>query len=72
MISRTVDSLTSQYPKAAEYCRKRIDVFFNTSDGKNIAVFLISGIAAGIFAGSPNDIVKFAALGLTVILRASS
>ena len=65
MISRTVDSLTSQYPKAAEYCRKRIDVFFNTSDGKNIAVFLISGIAAGIFAGSPNDIVKFAALGLT-------
>lgn len=64
MVIRTIDRLTSEHPKAAEYCKKRIDIFFDTSDGKNIAVFFIAGIAAGIFAGCPNDIIKFTALGL--------
>lgn len=68
MISRTVDSLTSNHPKAAEYCRKRIELFFDTSDGKNIVVFLIAGIAAGVFAGCPNDIIKYAALGITAVV----
>ena len=65
MISRTIDSLTSQYPKAAEYCRRRIEIFFDTSDGKNIAIFFVAGIAAGIFTGIQNDIIKYIALGLT-------
>lgn len=62
MISRTLDSLTSKYPKFAEYCKKHIYYIFDTSDGKNIAVFLSAGIAAGILAGSTNGIIRYASL----------
>ncbi|MBR5089527.1 MAG: hypothetical protein IK093_08865 [Ruminiclostridium sp.] len=66
MICRTVDRITADHKPAADYCRKRILTFFDTSDGRNIAVFIISGVAAGIFAGIPNDIIRYASFAITV------
>ena len=68
MISRTLDSLTSKSPKFAEYCKKHIHYIFDTSDGKNIAVFAAAGIAAGLFAGSDSDILKYASLAAAFIV----
>ena len=72
MICRTVDSVTSAHPWAAKYCRSRIEIFFDTSDGRNIAVFMIAGITAGIFAGLPNEILRYTALGIAAIVCAQA
>lgn len=72
MIARTVDRLTAMHPVAEKYCRERIYSFFETTNGRNIAVFMISGIAAGLFAGSPNSVLRVLSLAVTVIVWAEA
>ena len=68
MISRTIDKLTSEHPAFAEYSRSRIEYFFDTSAGRNIAVCFVSGIAAGIFAGGTGEVIKWTALIIAAVV----
>ena len=68
MISTAVDKLTALHPSFAEYCRRRIEYFFDTSDGRNIAVCFVSGIAAGIWAGYGPPLMTYIAAAAAVIV----
>ena len=68
MISRIVDSLTANHPNIAGYFRDRITCFFDTTASRNFAAFLCTGIAAGLFAGGDNVVIKFASLAITAIV----
>lgn len=67
MISTAVDKLTALHPSFAEYCKRRIEYFFDTSDGRNIAVCAVSGIAAGIWAGFGSPVMAYAAAVIAVL-----
>ena len=56
MIAVTVDKLCVKHPAFEKYVRERIDVFFATTTAANIAVFLISGITAGILCSAQTGI----------------
>ncbi|MBO6302798.1 MAG: hypothetical protein J6N15_10215 [Ruminiclostridium sp.] len=68
MISRSIDYLTAEHPAAAEYGRERIKLLFDTSDGRNIAVFLTAGTAASLLALCGSPFISYGALILTFIV----
>lgn len=70
MIARTIDKLTAEHPAFAEFCKKRIEYIFDTSAGTNIALCIISALAAGIFTGGNDLLPKLAAIILAIAVWA--
>ena len=65
MIAVTVDKLCAKHPAFERYVRERIDVFFATSTAANSAVFVISGVTAGILCGTPvSGFMQYASLAV--------
>lgn len=72
MISRSIDYLTAEHPAAAEYGRERIKLLFDTSDGRNIAVFLTVGAAVSLLSLCSVPVISYGALILTFIVWAQT
>lgn len=69
---RYIDRIADGSPKAAEFMRERLTVFFSTSLASQISVCLMSGIAAGLFAGGTDGFLRYASLAVMIIVWALS
>ena len=71
-MTRMIDRLAAENPAAAAFIKDRLELFFSTSLGSQIAVCLISGIAAGLFAGGDNVFLRYASLAVMMIVWAQA
>lgn len=69
---RYIDRIADGSPQAAEFMRERLGIFFSTSLASQISVCLMSGIAAGLFAGGTDGFLKYASLAVMIIVWAFS
>lgn len=71
-MTRFIDRLTDRSPAAAELIQDRLTLFFSTSLGSQIAVCLMSGIAAGLFTGGEDNFLKYGSLAVMIIVWAQA
>lgn len=68
MLSARIDRLAAAHPSFRKYAGERIELFFGTSLHANIWACLTAGIAAGILANSPNDVIRVMSFAVLLIV----
>lgn len=72
MLGARIDRLASKHPAFRKYVGERIDIFFGTSLHTNINICITAGIAAGLLFHSENDVLKWGAVTVMLLVWAAA